>query len=198
MATHASTGLRRHAGVPSPVGAAWPLIGLAAVALLLEAAPDLPWEVGVGVALLFAAAASVRLVQEHLAVRRLRSLADRIILRSRDHPTASALIAWRTSELTCERHRHALASQATRLAHELDAGVLPGAVPLNRVAVRPYRPQLEQLAEILRSPRPVSAHGVLVAEELLSSAASPLYDRSQADRLGRVLRHAITTLETAR
>src|SRR5262249_32851801 len=146
MATHAPVGSRAHANVPSPLGAAAPLIALAALALLLDAAPDLPWEAGIAVSGLFVSAAVVRFVQKSLAVSRLRGIADRIILRNGDRPTASPLVAWRTAELTSRRHRGAVAAEAARLARDLDASTLPGAVPLNRAAVRPYRQELEALA----------------------------------------------------
>jgi hypothetical protein len=194
MAMHANPGSSRHANVPSPLAAASPLLALAALALTLEAAPDLPWEVGVAVALLFAAAGCVRLVQKWLAVRRLRSVADRIILRGGERQSTSPLIAWRTLELTGARHRHSLAAAAARLARELDASTLPGAVPLNRAAVRPYRHQLDALAALLDGTEPITARGVLVAEQLLSSPTSPLYDRTAADTLEPRLRRVLSTL----
>src|SRR5262252_3828393 len=116
MAKDAIQDLRRRANVPNPLGSAAPLIALAAIALVLDAAPDLPWEVGVGVAALFGAAAA----------------------------------------------------EAARLSRELDAATLPGAVPLNRAAVRPYRQELEAISAALESGEPVSARGVLLVQELLS------------------------------
>jgi hypothetical protein len=194
MSTHASLGSRRHAHVPSPFAAAAPLLALAVLALLLEAAPGLPWETGIAVALLFAAAATIRLAQTWLALRRLREAADRIILQKGERSTTSPLIVWRTLELTSPRHRHGVARVATRLARDLDAATLPGAVPLNRVAVRPHRRDLEALAAVLDGPEPVTARGVLVAEQLLSSPASPLYDRAAADTLEPRLRRVLAAL----
>ena len=198
MATHASVGSRRQANVPNPLGAAAPLLVLAVVALALDAAPDLPWEGGIAVAGLFLSAAVVRLVQKWIAVRRLRSIADRIILRNGDRPTASPLVAWRSAELTSRRHRRAVAAEAARLARDLDASTLPGAVPLNRSAVRPYRQELEALAATLDGDQPIGARGVLLAQRFLSSPASPLYDRAAADSLGPRLQRVITTLQGSR
>ena len=194
MATHANPGSRRHANVPNPLAAATPLLALAALALTLEAAPELPWEAGVAVALLFAAAGCVRLAQKWLAVRRLRAVADRIIMHGGERHSTSPLIAWRTLELTGARHRRRVAADAARLVRELDASTLPGAVPLNRAAVRPYRHRLDELAALLNSPKPITARGVLVAEQLLSSPGSPLYDRTAADTLEPRLRRVISAL----
>jgi hypothetical protein len=185
MATPATIGSRRYANVPNPLGAALPLLVLAVGALALEAAPQLPWETGVAVALLFAGAAVVRLLQQALAVRRLRAVADRIILRGGERQAASPLLTWRTAELTSARHRNRVARDAARLARELDGARLPGAVPLNRAAVRPFRQELEALASLLDGARPVTARGVLLAEQLLSSPSSPLFDRDAAGELGR-------------
>jgi len=198
MATHATVGSRAHANVPSPLGAAAPLVALAIFALALDAAPDLPWEAGIAVSGLFLSAAVVRFLQKWVAVRRLRAVADRIILRNGDRPTSSALVAWRTAELTSRRHRHAIAADAVRLARELDASTLPGAVPLNRVAVRPYRQELEALAAALDGDQPIGARGMLLAERFLSSPASPLYDRTAAETLGPRLHRVITTLQGSR
>ena len=71
---------------------------------------------------------------------------------------------------------------------------LPGAVPLNRAAVRPYRHQLDALVALLDGTEPITARGVLVAQQLLSSPASPLYDRDAVDTLEPRLRKVISTL----
>jgi hypothetical protein len=198
MAAHASFGSRRQANVPNPLGATAPLLVLAVVALALDAAPDLPWEAGVAVSGLFVSAAAVRFTQKWIAVRRLRAIADRIILRNGDRPTASPLVAWRAAELTSRRHRRSVAAAASRLARELSASSLPGAVPLNRSVVRPYRQELEALAATLDGKQPIGASGMLLAERFLSSPASPLYDRAAADTLGPRLHRVITTLQSSR
>jgi hypothetical protein len=195
MATDALANPRRRARIPNPLGAAAPLFALAALALLLDAAPDLPWQAGIAVAGLFLAAGLARLSQQWLAVRRLRRVADQLILRTsgRTVPT-SPLITWRTHELTSLAHRRAVAAEAARLVRELDASSLPGAVPLNRAAVRPFRHELELLADTLAAESPVCARGVLLAEQLLTSPRSPLYDRDAAEGLGVQLRRVRTAL----
>jgi hypothetical protein len=194
MAPEAIDESRRRANVPSPIGSAAPLIGLAALALALVAAPELPWQVGACVAALFVGAAAVRAGQQWLAVRRLRTLADRIILRADTRMRPSALVSWRVLELTSARHRHAVASEAARLTRELDAGTLPGAVPLNRAAVRPYRTELAAISTLLDGDAPVTARGVLLAHELLSSPSSPLFDRELVDGLRPQLRRVLSAL----
>jgi hypothetical protein len=198
MPTDALLAARRRANVPNPLGAAIPLLALAGLALLLDAAPDLPWQVGIGVAALFAAAALARFAQHRLTVRQLRRVADQLILRAGTRAGASPLVAWRTLELTSEQHRRLVAREAARLARELDAATLPGAVPLNRAAARCHRPELEALAEHLEGEPAVDARGVLLVEQLLSSPSSPLYDRQAAADLGVQLRRATAALRTAR
>jgi hypothetical protein len=195
MATHAVLDPRRRARVPNPLGAAAPLFALAGVALLLEAAPDLPWAVGVCVAALFLGAGSARLAQQWLVVRQLRGIADQLILRGSGRgATPSPLIAWRTSELTSRAHRRAVAGEVHRLVHELDATSLPGAVPLNRAAARPFGRELELLAETLAGDKTVSARGVLLAQRLLTSSRSPLYNRDAAETLSAQLRRVRAAL----
>jgi len=194
MATDAVLDPRRRAHVPNPLGAAAPLFALAALALLLDAAPRLPWQVGVVVAALFFAAGLARLAQQSLEVRQLRRVADQLILRGSGRATTSSLIAWRTLELTSVGHRRTVAAEATRLLRELDTGTLPGAVPLNRVAARPFRHELEELVQTLTLEDAVDARGVLLAHQLLTSPQSPLYDRDAANVLGVQLRRACAAL----
>jgi hypothetical protein len=195
VATDALLDPRRRARVPNPIGVAAPLFALAGLALLLETAPGLPWLVGVGVAALFLGAALARLTQQWLVVRRLRRIADQLIVRGSSRgATPPALIAWRMSELTGAAHRRAVAREATRLVRELEATSLPGAVPLNRVAARPFRHELEELAETLAGDLSISARGVLLAERLLTSSRSPLYDRDAAEDLSAQLRRVRAAL----
>jgi hypothetical protein len=194
MASDSLLTARRRANVPSPLGAAAPLLGLAVLALVLDAAPQLPWQVGVGVATLFAAAALARLAQRWLTVRQLRRVADRLLLRGGATAATSPLVAWRVLELTRDEHRRAVAREVMRLARELDAATLPGAVPLNRAAVRRRRPELEALAELLEDEPAVDARGVLLVEQLVTSPSSPLYDRSSADDVGAQLRRVRAAL----
>lgn len=174
----------RELELPRPGVAALPLLLLAGVSLALDAAPELPWIVGIAVAALFLVAAAGRAIQQYLELRRLRATADRLILRDDTRLPKSPFLEWRAEELTGAKRRHALASSLRHVVHELDAAVLPGASPLNRRAVRPYRGQFDELARLLDDPvHDVSARGVLLVESLLTDPASPLYDRDRADRV---------------
>jgi hypothetical protein len=63
---------------------------------------------------------------------------------------------------------------------------LPGASPLNRVALRPYCAELIALADRLADlERPVSAAGMLAVRHLLTEPDSVLYARPGADEMPR-------------
>jgi len=180
---------RRGAAIPRPWVAALPLLALAAASFALEAAPDLPWIVGVAVAALFLAAGTARVLQRSLELRRLRASADRLIQREDTRTGQSAFLEWRAAELTRFNRRHALARSLRHVVRELSPSTLPGASPLNRRAARPYAERLAELARIADDPTiTVNARGVLLAENLLTEAASPLYDRARASQLPAALR----------
>ena len=52
---------------------------------------------------------------------------------------------------------------------------LTAAIPVNREAYGEARPQLLDIAERLRHPRPVRPEGLALARDLLCDGASPLY-----------------------
>jgi hypothetical protein len=185
----------RELELPRPGVAALPLLLLAGVSLTLVAAPELPWTVGIAVAALFLVAAAGRASQQYLELRRLRATADRLILRDDTRLPKSPFLEWRAEELTAVGRRRALAHSLRHVVHELDATVLPGASPLNRRAVRPYRDQFAELARLVDDPsHEVSARGVLLVESLLTDSASPLYDRDRTDRLAQEVDRAARTL----
>ena len=63
---------------------------------------------------------------------------------------------------------------------------LPGASPLNRVGLRPYRAELEALAAQLGDlGQPVTAGGLAMVDRFLTDGGSPLYDRANTDSLPR-------------
>ena len=178
--------------------AALPLLALALASAALDAAPDLPWTVGVAVAGLFLVAGAARALQSYLELRRLRATADRLILRPETRRRSSPLLDWRSGELTDPAHRHALARSVRHVVRELSPAVLPGASPLNRPAVRPHAGRLAELAALLDDPaREITARGVLLLEALLCEPGSSLYRGNAGarvgDELGRVAR-ALTDL----
>jgi hypothetical protein len=181
---------RRDARIPRPWLAALPLLALAAASVALDAAPQLPWIVGVAVAVLFLLAGMARALQRYVELRQLRAAADRLIRRDNARIQQSPFLGWRAAELTKPSRRRTLAASLRHVVRELDAAALPGASPLNRRAARPHVDKLSELARLVEDPDiRVSARGVLLAESLLTDAASPLYDRERADNLGPALVH---------
>jgi hypothetical protein len=74
------------------------------------------------------------------------------------------------------RDRLRLARSVRAVVKDLSASRLPGASPLNRVALRPHAPLLTALADCLADlERPVDAAGVLAVRRLLTDPDGPLY-----------------------
>jgi hypothetical protein len=108
----------------------------------------------------------------------------------------TALVAWRTQELTSERHRRQLARSVERTVRDLSPQLMPSAVPLNRAAVRPHADLLVQIATRLRAlGRPVAPRGVLLVQDLLGSADSPLYLPEAAPHLRRSMLTCLDALD---
>jgi hypothetical protein len=112
--------------------------------------------------------------------RRSRAEADTWIarLRERDLPQD---FDWRIAELTCPRERRALGTSIRKIVPGVSAERLPGASPLNRVALRPHGAALAALADRLDDlERPVSARGILAVRGLLTDPDGALYARGGA------------------
>ena len=108
----------------------------------------------------------------------------------------SPRLAWRVHELVAQEFRLGVARALTDVVHEADGTRLPGASPLNRVAVRAARPQLLALASRLSDLEVhVLPRGVLLADRLVTDSHSPLYDRTTADRARREVERALAALE---
>jgi hypothetical protein len=192
MATHA----HRPAGLdlPSPLQAAWPLLALAAVALALEIDPRLPWLLGLVGALCFSGAGAGRAYLAERELNAVRRTADRLIVyapRSRD---ASALVLWRSEELTQPEERARLKRELDRTLQHLDPARLPGASPLRRVAARRHADLLRALAARIGDSEPVAARGMILTRQLLCDSGSPLYVEDEA-LLARALTRALGALE---
>jgi hypothetical protein len=93
--------------------------------------------------------------------------------------------------------RRQLAKSLDGVVRELRGPLrLPGASPLNRVALLPYEPDLAALAARLGdSDRPVSARGLRLVNELVTHGGSPLYDRSRVDVLPATIEQILAALE---
>ncbi|HEY7206843.1 MAG TPA: hypothetical protein VH416_01270 [Gaiellaceae bacterium] len=104
--------------------------------------------------------------------------ADRWILEQR----VPARFEWRVDELTSAHERTLLARSLRGIVDDLSPRRLPGASPLNRVALRPHADLIGGLAERLdETKRPVAPAGVVRVRRLLTGPESPLYLGSGAD-----------------
>lgn len=125
-----------------------------------------------------------RPISRVLAYRRraaLRQNADRRIVLGDSIP-------WRERELTSLKRRGQLARSLNGLVRELANETLPGASPVNRIAARPQIRLLRELAGVLEDgTKGICARGMILLDELLVDAGSPLYDRSRAAELERML-----------
>jgi hypothetical protein len=107
---------------------------------------------------------------------RIRAAADAWI--ARGYENRASRYGWRIDELTSWRERRLLGRSVRSIVPELAAGRLPGASPLNRAALRPFRSELIALADRLHDHgQPVSAAGILAVRRLLTEPDSVLYAR---------------------
>ena len=120
-----------------------------------------------------------------------------------DAGSAGLSYGWRIDELTSRRERRLLARTVRSIVPEISPSRLPGASPLNRVALRPYRSELRAVADRLDNlDRPVSPAGILAVRRLLTGPESVLYARpandDRPDRVGRELVAVLDGLEVRR
>jgi hypothetical protein len=169
---------------PRPIRSSWPFVTLAALALLLDADPRLPWLAGVATASFFLAAAGVRGARSYLELRSLRRAADVQILRGVRAPYAD-FVGWRAHELEDPRARRRYRRPLRRLIRDLERVTLPGAQPVNRVAGRRHLPQLHELDGLLDGE--CAARGLLLLDQFLTHPGSPLYARERAGAFDRAL-----------
>ena len=108
--------------------------------------------------------------------RRLRAEADAWIGR---HPAiAGPSYGWRIAELTSSRERHRLGGSVRSIVGQISPRRLPGASPLNRIALRSHTAELSALADRLDDlDLPVAPAGVLAVRRLLTEPGSALYVR---------------------
>lgn len=191
MATHAQT--FGTIDLPRPVRAALPLVALAAVALALEADPQLRLA-GAGATACFAVAALVRAERSRIELRAIRRTADRLILASAVGVEGSDVVRWRTLELLDPTTRQGLARELEQTLRRIDPARMPSASPLRRGVARRHGEMLRKLEERMLDGRPVTARGVLLLRRLLHDGCSPLYDE-QAGDVSRALARVLLELE---
>ncbi|HVA29732.1 MAG TPA: hypothetical protein VMU58_00550 [Gaiellaceae bacterium] len=194
MATHARTPLFLE--LPRPGRAALPFVLLCVAALGFEADPRLPWIVGALAAVSFGGAASLRAFRAWRELEGVRRTVDRLIVLEPHSSETSALVRWRSFELTAPAYRATLAREVNRVLSMLAPGSLPGASPLRRPAARRAEDLLRLLAARLGDDRPVTARGVLLARQLLRDPGSPLFSEETEHLLPRALKRVLGALET--
>jgi len=181
--------------LPHPFRSAAPLVVLALLALLFEIDPALPWLVGIGAAVCFAAAGLLRAVRAEIDLAAVRRTADRLIVHEPCSLDASELIRWRTEELTSRAARDALQRELQRTLRACDPRMLPSASPLRRPVVRANEDLLRRIGERIGGTAPVSARGIVLTRALLRDAGSPLYADDAAVLVPRALARVISALE---
>jgi hypothetical protein len=169
---------------PRPIRSAWPFVLLAALALVLDADPRLPWLVGVGTASCFLVAAGIRGGRSYVELRSLRKAADVQILRGVRTPYAD-FVGWRAHELEDAGARRRFRRPLHRLIRDLERVTLPGAAPVNRVVARRHLAELRELYDLLDGA--CSARGLLLLDQFMTHPGSPLYARERAAAFGRAL-----------
>lgn len=169
---------------PRPIRSAWPFVALAALALLLDADPRLPWLAGVATASFFLVAAAIRSARSYVELRSLRNAADVQILRGVRTPYAD-FVGWRAHELEEARARGRFRAPLHHLIRDLERVTLPGAQPVNRVVARRHLDELRELLALLDGE--CSARGLLLLDQLMTHPGSPLYARERAAAFGRAL-----------
>jgi hypothetical protein len=181
--------------LPRPLRAGAPLAALALVAAAFDIDPRLPWLVGVVAGVCFAAAAAVRATRARLELTAVRRTADRLIVHEPRTVDASALVRWRTEELTSPAARAALRRELERTLAELDPRTLPSASPLRRPAARANEYLLRRIAARIGGTAPISARGIVMTRALLRDASSPLYAEEAERLLPRALTRVLGALE---
>jgi len=187
---------RGEARPPRPALAGLPQLVLAVLVLVVGLAAMIRWPLVVATA---GAIASVGLLQAARAAAELatrRRLADEWLLWGASARPSSALLDWRAAELGSPRLRSTLGHSLRRLEREVRGGTLPGAVPLNKRAIRCHLGLVRALQERLEDrTRPVSVRGMLLVERLLTEPGSPLYSSAPDDVLAEALSEALAALD---
>jgi hypothetical protein len=181
--------------LPRPLRSAAPLLALAALALMLDVDPRLPWLAGAVGAICFGGAAVLRALRARRELAAVRRTADRLIVHEPRTADPSELIRWRSLELTTRERRRTLGREVDRVLRALDTSRLPSASPLRRPAARRHRALLEAIGARLRDGAPVTARGMLLIQELLRDAGSPLFNDASEQLLARTLSRVLGALE---
>jgi hypothetical protein len=186
---------RRGLEVPQPLRGAVPLAAFGIVPLALGLGGVIRPLSGFVFAAIFVAAGALRWSFAYRELSDLRHAADDELRRRPRRYTPSALLSWRSDELTSDQHRLALAHTLVQLERDLSPARLPGASPLNRVAARPQVDLIRRIEARLEAlDLPVRPQAVLQLEDLLTLPESPLYSRERAAALRTSLLDTLAAL----
>jgi hypothetical protein len=181
-----------------PFASALPELCLALLALPVGFAAGIGWVWVVAVAGALAGVALLRATGAALELGRRRRAADEWLLWGATARPSSALLTWRANELGSPRLRSTLARSMRRIEREVRGRAYPGAVPLNKRALRSQIKLVHAVNERLEErDRPVSVRGILLVDRLLTEPGSPLYSRVSGEVLAKALTDALAALELA-
>jgi hypothetical protein len=142
-----------------------------------------------------------------LAVRRVR-LRDRVRARLRTAtldrqladgapPEANVALALHATRVYEPGQRLLLARSLRRIADSSNSQPGRIGVPLNREAIVRARPEIDAVADRLRTDGPVSVRGVARIRLLLTDGSGPLYGASRPEQLRRELQSALVAFDLA-
>jgi len=128
---------------------------------------------------------------------RLRAVTLDRLLADGAPPEASAALALHATRVYKPAQRRLLARSLSRIACSSDSQPGRLGAPLCREAIVRARPEIEAVAERLRTDGPVSVRGVAHIRLLLADGSGPLYGVSRPEQLRRELRSALVALDLA-
>lgn len=114
------------------------------------------------------------------------------------NPRTRPELALRAAQLTCDRNRRAIARSLRCTISEAHKPPMTRSrmVLIQRAAVIDAESAINAMVQRLRSPEPVQAQGMALAERILTNAAgSPLYNASEPGTLRDEMRGAAAALE---
>jgi hypothetical protein len=179
-----------------PLLAALPELGLALLVAAVGFGAAVRWQWTLAVAGALALVGLVHATRAAVELGRRRQTADKWLLWGATARPSSALLSWRTEELLSPRFRSTLAHSLARIESEVRGRTLPGAVPLNRRALRSHLGLLCVLqARLADQDSPVSVRGILLVDRLLTEPRSPLYSATPDDVVADALTDALAALD---
>jgi hypothetical protein len=115
------------------------------------------------------------------------------------NPSTRPELALRAAQLTSDRNRRTTARNLLRTISEAHKPPMTRSrmVMVQRAAVIEAESAINAMIERVRSPKPVQAQGMALAERILTNAdGSPLYNVSEPGMLRREMRGAASALDT--